>query len=672
MLSLREQELKKCLDNLLAPEYAVRELSFECLTGYLRGEDVEWVYAELTALGDSQSYYWLVRYLTAAETDKASSFLLKIAEDPRPAIRDEACRGIKRISAEKKANLCIELLKSSWEDVVLFSAEQLGEMALPRAAVPLMEALERHSNDAVCAAIVRSIGKIHDLRAIKSLQKLALRSDGSVQEAAFQALAKYSVSLNRWFLRKCLYSSEPKTRQITYAVILHQKSRRWEPLITEALRQEKNIDLKINVLSFIRNVRTSHFFDLLFEMAVKDASGQIRMMAESSLRKIRTGQVRRWLIQKSRHSDHAAAAMAIRLLGNFASANNEKVLMRHSIDTRSAAKQLAAIEALGRISSKSARSFLIRLAQSDGRFAGAAACALMESFEGVPLNVVEDLIQEDNTVVIEIVFRFLLRLEKKGSLPLPILKRIQLETGAKNPFLRYLAIRCCGRHCPDGLMILLQAAMEDVDDSIRESCLLAVVRSISKNPGRLLEIVDTASLRPGMNSLFAFVLDRVLVGDPVVMGSFVKKVHDHVSEGRLPSGEDGDSNTAREMWKTLLARSAARERTVFLTMLAETGWDEAQRLFLMEIINQAPPHHAGNLPVQFMTASYDQASRDLRLQYLQFLAREHIRSPEAVQMIQRELAGKEDDAVRRQALKTTAEWLLPESLGGGQKEHPHE
>jgi len=667
--SISEQRIQKIdasVSGLFSRGTAEKENAFRTLCDFLNDGDVDAVFGELSRRGDTQSTYWLVRYLVNIETPHGFDKLFALALNDKSAAREAALAGMTKISGRAKVELLSRVLAESGNsDDARFAAENLGETGSTMATVPLLDAFEKWKNDPeTAAAMVRALGRIRDARAIPPLSREVSRTGGILQEEILLSLSRFSSKFRSKEVKRCLSSGNPHVRGIAYAVMLNSEKRAWEPRIAAALNRE-NTDIKHGILSSIKEIHTRVLFDTVLDLAVNGENVQLRTLARSAAKKARPVPACRWLIRRMGTASAELAMLIIDLLTGHADRPSVRDTMfkRYAV-SGNAREKLAIIEFLGNLRDESAIGFLRDIVEAGDAFGYAAAASLVRLVDQGRMDIVSRMLELDPdkfSLPIQVFLRLLSRLPEDADIPEDLEDRILSFCGSDDRQIRYQAVRCLHivrKKIPTG--ILIDLLKNDPREDIRDAAGKSMRRVLGRHPEEQAPVLSICASDPRLYSAMRSII-RDLASVP---GKFNDIVDYLTGRAFLAKRTEGDSAGRDEMrFTTLLRDLAVHNKAGFLEFIRTRARADDQRQVLMRVLNSTDIGQSCGLKVGFMAEQYPSASRGTRLEYLRFFRDMAVRDERIAEVVFREFSLGTDEELRTAAEDVISAWLVAAESG---------
>jgi HEAT repeat protein len=616
---LRKQTIESLISRLLSSEEGLSEEAFESLSLYFQDEDIEAVRECLPKRGDARSVHWWVRYLVRIERPSGFRELFTLLENEDALVREEACAGIRDVSPDARADLLTRMLFVAWDDVVAFAAEELGKLRSLRAARPLLEVFEEREDEKVRVAILAALGRIRDPQSFKALERISAGTGGKVQEEALAVLGKFAADLSPRLARRCLASESHHVRGMIYAALLRSTDWRFEKFVAAGLDREEE-RLKTAILSSLRSIQTRRFFRAVFERALADPSPNVRMMARSALKRVKSRHTYGWLKREEKKASPAERPAVMRLLAEFTNEPEVFTAFRKLYLKSSDPKlRLVALESMGRLRDPRVMPFLRSVLEEQGPFAYAAAVALSYSFDPQNWNIIQELLarwEREQPLVLQLLLKFILRVPERYAVPAEILLAIEALLASPDPRVRYLAARVfAARGKGEKYEKLLAIATQDGDPHVRTAAVAGLARLVRNAPRRFADMVFTCA-RDRM--LFEAMLE-VLNELPLSPAELKQMLGGMTAVAR--TGSAGDERISHfEMGRLvrLLEGQIRKEKARFLDIFRSGEWTDGELRLMMKAVNGTDLDAMPEADFDFMVPLYERASPRTRLEFLRF------------------------------------------------------
>ncbi len=645
----QQKTLDDLIDSLAGANAAVRDDAFIALTGYFSDEAVEYIYHDLIRKGDTQSLYWLVRYLTSVESIDSFEKLWEMLNDDNELVRAQARAGVPKIEEHVRADMMIRLLKSERTDDLIFAAHQLGEMVATRAFYPLLEILENNIHTKVRLEAVRAIELFKNPAALPVLEKVIRDERGELQETAFRVVVNLLLESGKpeW-IKRYVASDNSSIRQTAYLAMLRFRGKRWESFIARSLEKEEERSLKIRVLSSVRTIQTRPLFDCIFGMAVHETALTVRMIAQSVLRRIKSGRILGWLLDTARHRSGAEQELSLRLMGEYDFSGPMRTELEKLFEKAPAERvKLIVLSVLGKAKSAQARDYLAGKIRAKDRFSHTAAtswCKIIDPNDwGELLSMMDGPAGEP---AVTCVFLTLINhLPRAAQLPDELKEKIRRLIEHPDRCVRYLAVRCLSRtHGSAVIRKLLMLAAVDPDPSVRFSASQSLQEILNEDPLHLMFVASISltvrELFPVVRDIFRKISVRTKDNFRIILKTVLELIRKTESRGN--AGRRFDA-----LRLTLLIRNLAEgEKSIFMELLQSPEWTESERLILLRILSKTTLYEYQALNVDFMAAQYRKTAAELKPAYLKFFAQMTFHSEAIDKVLCESLEWENDETVR--------------------------
>jgi len=655
-----QSQILNLIPALYQREESVFLPAFESLCLYFQDEHIRFIADFFQKQGDIRSLYWLVSYLVRIERPLGFEILYYLLLTGEERLQDQVCAAVREVSEEERVDFLIKAVDLPFRNVVRFAARELGALRRPRAVLPLLDVLEKETDKETRVRIIRALGRIRDPRAFRYLERLADLDDREIQEEAIAALSCFTLKLHVRYLRHYLFSPHWRVRQIAYQAALRRGGARSERYIVESLKNEKDEKLKIIFLSSLRFIATRRLFLAVFALAVSDPSPEVRMMAHSAFRRIRSGKMMDWLLKIEKRGAAAEMPFTLRSLAEY---REEKkvfdVLAKNFLGSRENRLRLIALEVIGGLSDARATNFLLNVIRQNDVFSYAAANALVQNLREPRWELVLEVLNLEpgkSSPAIQAFLSFLLRLAPGTVFPEKIARTILGLSVSGERHLRLSAVRCLGR-VPDARQAgrLLMIAGKDIDLAVRESALRGLCGILGED-SLLLEGMFPAALED--DALFP-VAERVfgkLRNDRggfrrgiLVLLRWVSKY-----ENAVPCFK----GLCRGRLEALLSRYALNHSVFFLEILREENLAPGERRSLLKILSEMDIRYFEPEDLRSAGRAFCRAGKEEKFELLKFFKRVPPERSGGIQDVLFEaLAAESDEKIRSGIGEIFSSWL---------------
>lgn len=658
--NIRDGELKRIMTELLSPEVLVMEEAFQSLCLYFHDGDIDAVYRTLLERGDSQSVYWLVRYLVGVERPRGFQMLVELAKGDNEFIRDEARGGIAKVEAGARVELLFSLLDSEWEKQVVFAVGQLGQLRVAKAVIPLTELMEKHpDSDMIAIGAVHALGRIGTREAFIALERIAARARDKVLDEVLLVLGRLSRSFNLHHIEQYASSENQAVREVAYQAAAKGFAAQGERYIVQGLERETDEALKLKILLWIRTVRSRRLFRTVFRLAAGDRSNKVRMMAHTVITRAQSPRMMRFLVRQERESAAEEKALALRFLAGYGGVPAVREIFIANYNRRSDnAMRLIAIECLGQHKDKKAIPFLLKIIKERNPYSYAAAISLCYLIDAAEWNTVSNLLAMDEMLepqVIQIFLRFILRLPAAYDLPDDIRRHIVRLTAAGSPYVRYLAVRCYPKAgVADIVARLMNGVRRDPSSMVRKAYIKSLTQVLDRQEEAVAKLLAETTHRRSVPPPYGRLIRRVAMSQE----GFCDVLRQILIILSLEfAGENMKRTSYAGRLMVLLKAMAERHKAFFLKYLKDNAKDNNERWTMMRVVNDTDIHLFGGISVDFMAGQYRRAGAVLKMEYLTFFRRMCAVSEAIEQAVFDDLSGEVDEDVRKGIGTVIAGWI---------------
>ncbi|MEI7999044.1 MAG: hypothetical protein WCH62_06015 [Candidatus Omnitrophota bacterium] len=652
--------IDKILYELLLSKEELSNQKFEQLCLYLSDADIEIIFERLLRQADTQSIYWLIKYLLKIEQPLGFEKLFALTENGNDLIRQEARLAFKNLSMSQQVDSLLRSLESRWIDNVIYSAYELGQLRSLRCVVPLMDTVVKYQYDhRVLLNAIRSLGRVRDRRAIIVLERFLNHEDPKILDAVLKSLWNFNDILQEKLLDQWLAKGNLKVKEFIYLKLVQQMSKKWQYYLSSKLSLERNEALKLSMLSSLRTIQVKPLFDTVLCYAQSDPSFRVRMLAESVLKKIRSKQLLRWILDQERSSFDQDKILIMKVLSTYSS---EPIVFEifHNLFLSSQRKriQLMSLEYMGHCSNRRVIPFLLEIIKNNDEFAYAACLSLTYQLNSSHWSEIKEILSldiEKRGICIQLILKFILRVHQIDNLPDTIVQDLKRLAVCTSEHIRYLGLKSILKtDNPDKLYLFLFMARFDKSFKVRQSAQEAIVFDLNRNPHKILSFLSLGVEDPKLIGTLTRVFKQISPASKhfhdiftVLLDLLLKNLRPH----------QGQKSQKSRRLMVLLRHHIVKEKKLFIQVLSEQSWTQQQLLILLKIINFTDIHEQIGLSVDFMAQQYEHASKDIKIEFLIFFQRMKVKSNFIEDVLFKELALTEDEELFKKIDQTINCWL---------------
>ncbi|MDD5594840.1 MAG: hypothetical protein PHY94_01210 [Candidatus Omnitrophica bacterium] len=656
---IREEKIRDLLVKLSSANELVSQEAFNSICLYFFDRDIDIIYESLAYKADTQSIYWLIKYLVSVERPYGFEKILLLLDNENEAIREEAVLAVSKIDVDSRIELLVRMLSFKWEEVVCSSATALGELAVTKATLPLLELLEKSAGkEKVSIAIVRALGKIRDMRAFVVLERMVKETTGKLQEEALFALSKYTRKVSFKYLKKCLQSEDLGIKKIAYLAVIKFKPRGWENIISNGLLNETDQELKIRILSSLSVIDSSSLFRVIFNLACGQKSSILQTMAESVIRRLKSRRIFTWLLHLQKGSSAREEENFLKLISDYQEEGVVfSILKRYYLNSKENKFKLLSIECMGKIRDERAYHFLRDIIREKGPFSYSASLSLRGYINSARRELLNEMLLLDPKIYsleIQVFLNFILSLPQENPL-LPELEAcVEKLLGSGIRQLRLLAVRCLERSGnKNSFLKLLDMITIEHDPLIRSSILKSLRFVLNKSPEHLEIILGRFFQEPHLFSATYMIFGSVSVSKE----SFDKLLEILFEYFRKNKGALEASRLDLAHLILLLKALSTKHKLFFVEHLREAKLNDDEYWMMMKVINLTDIHEASGLGFDFMAEQCRRGSKNTRAQYLSFFQKLPHPSRKIMLEVFSEFGAEENILAREKAEQAISSWL---------------
>ncbi|MDD2752289.1 MAG: HEAT repeat domain-containing protein [Candidatus Omnitrophica bacterium] len=656
---IREEKIRDLLVKLTSVDELVNEGAFSSLSLYFLEPDIELIFESLIRRADTQSIYWLIKYLVAIERPYGFEKILLLLQNENEAIREEAMLAVSKIDSESRGDLLIQMLFFKWEEVVCFAAAELGELALTKATLPLIDALGRSKGkEKALICIVRALGKIRDIRSFQVLERLVKESSGKLQEETLFALSKFTRRISIKYLKKCLQSQDPEIKKIAYLSVVKFKPFGWEKIIGNALINEPDKELKLRILSSLGTIRSFWLFRIIFDLASSPAISVESTLAESVIKRLKTRKFLKWLLCLKKGIPAQKTGSLLRFLSEYQQEETVFFILKDYYQNCPENKfRLLAIECMGTINDARACAFLKDIVKEGGVFSYAASLSLRNYITKENRHLLVEMLlldQEKHILEVQVFLNFIL------CLPQSYFLSAELETVlggllvSRIAQLRMLAVRCLEKSRDrNSLFRIMELIIQERNWLVRSSCLKSL-RLLANHNHDNLELILRRFLREKCSFYPAHIVFRSVSVKKEIFDKLMSMVFEYFREQKIFL-----QNNPRALAGLILLLKglAMKHKAFFMEYLSSRQLSDDERGIMMRVVNLSDIHEAGGLDFDFMARQCRNAALNTKEEYINFFRKLAHPSRAIILEVFSEFSQQAQNPARDNALLTISGWL---------------
>ena len=657
---IREEKIKKVLTELLASSGLRSEELFQSLCLYLQESDIDFISRAFTRQADSESVYWLVRYLVNIERPLGFEKLFELAASDSDFVREEAVSGIAGINESARAGLFLKMLNFPWEREICSAVKGLGRLGLPKAVIPLLNTMAKYrKNETITRAVVRALGNIRERRSFLVLESLLATSSGKLRKDVLLSLDRLTRLFYPSRIKNYLYSDDVKVREIAYRAASRLLKRKGEIYLAEGIKREKEESAILLILTWTKSVRTRELFDAVFSLALSSPSHKVRIMAGSVLRKTKSSRVLGFFKDLEPRASGRAKALILYFMADYGTrAGISEILTRNYNSSKDNFVRLIALESFGRFKSRDVIGFLKGVITDGNDFSYAASVSLAAIVDGRDWDVIAEMLSlktEGAPAVIQVFLHLIHRLRAEHALPENINGLVIRLMDSPFRHIRYLAARCFAKIKVEGNVVrIVRGAQNDPSPIVRSAYMRSLVSVLSREPDELAQLLTGCALRceiyPPYYGLFTRI-ETSQEGFEKIIGKLLKLTNDYI---RKPPPKS-QMYAARLM--TLLKIQAMKQRSYFLNYLAAKDMSDMERWIMMRVINATDIHEFKGLDIDFMAGQYRTASPEAKLEYLNFFRKIYFRTRRIEEAVFQDLEKEKNNFIRKKIGEIVSSWI---------------
>ncbi|MBF0494000.1 MAG: HEAT repeat domain-containing protein [Candidatus Omnitrophica bacterium] len=659
VVTLKNNGIKELVDNLFSGAAAERDKAFAELCFFIGDEDIDNIFVTLLARGDTESIYWLVRYLVAIEHPYGFEKLFSLVTGEKPLAKEQALYGLGKINEESKISFFAKVLAFDDPRDVRFAAKKLADTANIKATFPLLKALERWAGEEETGVvIIRALSRVNDPRAGSQLSRIASEKKGKVQEEAFLALSALAFRISYFEIKKYLSSANPKVREIAYFVLLRQGKLFSEKVIADALKKEGEAT-KTYILSNIKNIRTEELFKSVIDLMGHGSGQTVTTMARSAVKRVRSNKTLKWLISLEKRASGPEKAYILKFLSEFN--DNEKVagiLYGHYRQGTDMRLKLTAIECLGRIKTEQTVQFLTNIIGENDVFSLEAAISLTHMADRNNFAIILKILSWDPakyTVPIQVLLRMIMKMPETFVFPADIIERIFKLTDDGDDGVKYLAVRCLAKIKIEGrIENLLAVAAREGATVIKNSAIRSIREIMQKDPEEQMTMLLTCVGGTCKYFMLYRIMSEMETG-PENFIDVVKTLLGFICGTGLGKPKSVGLKQARFM--SILRKQIDKNKMLSMDLLRYVAMSDDEEWIFMRTINSVGICHYPGLDASFMAEKYTQASADTKIEYLRFFAFLPVPGERTEELVFGALTRENDEKILKALRETVSAWL---------------
>lgn len=632
---------------------------FEQLCTHRNNYDIDYIFSQIHSHKRLQSITLLINYLTNIDNLYSLEKYVDLFESDNLSIRQEACITLQKIPIGRRRAILLDMLKNEHEDVVLYALGEVYQHSESRAVHSILALFEKWDHKEIQVEAIRILRQIRDERALPTLESLAEKGSGDIQEEAFSALEKFAAFLKWPAIKKWLRSDLTRQRQIAYFTMIRKPQKKWSDRLAQALREEDDYSTKVRVLTAIRNIRTPLLFKAVLDLSLSDDSIQIQKTAQAVLIRINQNTMGRWLVRELSTKDKQRYSLVLYLLGYYTDMPNVRSKLFQLYGSSVASEKLIILGALSRSRQRDTKKFL-RLAIDQGdQFSYSATCAYLNIFSQDDWQELYGIITSDlqeSSVIQRLVLGYIYRLPENIRVPDNVIDHIESLLIHPHVVTRALASRCYTRICSiermqDMLVLLSSCEVKIQQDAIFRE----IVHKVDKDPESVTDVVTVCLTLRNLIPYTAKLFNYVAIEHKPLMKKVLHCILDlKVKVETIPNDQYAlDSTRVMLFMRNLLNK----QKSVFLSVFETEDWTDDETITIMTVINSSELHEFGGLQCDFMAEKYRDCSLEAKKEFLEFFKKLPHRSDAIEDTVLDELTKKDRDDIFEQISEVIHHWV---------------
>ncbi len=414
-------------------------------------------------------------------------------------------------------------------------------------------------------------------------------------------------------------------------------------------------------LSSIKRVRIKGLFNIIFTIAESDPSPEVRMMAVSTIKRVKSKSLMKWLKEKVNVSKRSSIVLSLRLLSEYGDEPGmSELLQTEFYKNADELIKLVALDSLSRCSGNKTEQFLKKHILSGSLYSYTAATSFISIMRHPDWQLMSDVIknaQREMYPTVQLFLDFILRLPVHVRIPENIADELVQLMDSENPFLRQLAVRCYTRtHEKNLLPALLKVAGMDNEKAIRQASFNEALQYVSLNPEELVTVLTYCLPIKGLYSVLYRIFELAPIQDIESFEVLLKKLLGYVEKYREESVRKKSLADLRLM--LLLRCRMRKERALFLKLFQRQVWSEEERNVLIRGLNLTDIHAFEELDIDFMADQYNQANVETKIEYLEFFRKLKYRSTVIKKTVFHALETESNNSVLKKINEVINYWVV--------------
>ena len=630
-----------------------REKIFENLIRHCSKEDINFVYEACTKRADVNSFYWLIRYLVSIERPYGYQKIIEISKNNKEYIYKQAFEGIKKININQRIEILMSLLEFPGEEQKRFASCEIAACDIKRAVPGILTNLKEPgiSKELIIDSI-KALGELGESRTtFLTLSEYVDFQEPNISKEAVRALEKL-IQRNESRMKLYLESTNRNIREIAYMYCLNYPKARNEKYIVRGIINEKENRFVGNILAWIREIYTENLFNELIKFTLYSESMEIRMMAESALKRIKTPRMFKYITKKEKIAHTNEKLLIIRLLSEYKEKGEvNNFLMKLFKKSKEPVIKIEILNGLVNNTAKEIKSFLKELVLSEGEYSYMATIVFSQNIKLDDLDFIEKILLEEDEKHIktkEVLLGAISRADKTIFSEKMWFVVLQL-LDSKHASIMYMAALCLSNISKSfDPEFFARKFRISKDIKFRKILMKSLMEIIKKESGALEKIMEYVIEGKALDVMYPL-FKRLEISD-----------YDYKKSARqiivsIPNFmEKNDVRKSRLL--VILRRIIKKDISYFLDYLRHV-LKEKERWIVVKCLNSVDVNDLQNIDVGYMAEQYEESSNFLRLEYLIFFKKLY-KKDISIENVIYKTVNDEDAIIKKNVYELIKKWSL--------------
>jgi HEAT repeat protein len=614
-------EIDLIIDRLVTPGILDGIQLLDRLATFTRRNEIDQIYRRLTQPGTLSlaSVRWLVRYLVRAKRPYAYQKLFILAQSRQEGIREEARNGLARIESEIRLQMLLAMLRSDYSKEVCFAVDWFGDGRIIAAIPQLIELYGRSGDEMVRVRVVRALGRMRRIEALKGLEQLLDQADEKMERIILLSLSQLvDRGLNR-VLIDWLRSDRPKLRGLATYKILGKSGRWWERLAASELESETQSEIKLELLTSVIHIDTKRFFNVILNLTLFDPSDLVRQRSQSVIRGQKSSQILNWLLKFAQRCPEEQLPALLRIMNDYDEPSLFDWIMGRLQTTHNPLVRFAIFQAWSDKKERRALETIQEIVRTDVTYGPAASLTLSHLWDEREMDWVADLLEEPseqfrfarNAILHSIGIRGeKLRLSDRVR---QLVLRLLEDPFPQTRYVALLALQWVD--APSYIERLVALFLSDPVFAIRRAALHQVNQLVELEPQVIIELLRLGQVKPHVLTLIKGIFERLPSETselPFIIGQLAVQ-----TERARSDGKNGVLLRLLVLGRALLVRLPNR----CLSILRLGAWSDSQLEIFYYVLNRTNLHEYPGLDIQVLIEKFLTRPFRIQCQAVAFLSR---------------------------------------------------